>query len=117
MIDVPENLPIDETDFCSVIGNIMENALTAVSKMSPEDRHIELAVSFQYGNELYIAQTNKAAYDSQKLSHKVKLTIGDKGSGIGLKSIKATAERYNGYANFYIKDEEFHSDVLLKARA
>ena len=43
-ISVPENMEIESTDICSIVLNLMDNAIEAVSALPPEERRIELEV-------------------------------------------------------------------------
>lgn len=125
VFSIPEELPIDETDLCSVVGNILENAISAASKVPSEKRFINLNISFLYDSELYIVSSNSCENKSKKwIQHSdrneendfsaYQIPTGLKGSGTGLKSIKATAEYYGGSASFFVKDNAFYVNVMLK---
>ena len=111
-IYIEKDLLIDNVDLCSIVGNILENAVLACADVPEEKRFIHVVISLEQGNELYIAISNSF---SGKLRQKKDryLSTHKSGSGIGLISITATAEQYGGSANFSHADGIFYSDVLM----
>ena len=56
MIDIPDFCKIDGTDLCNVIGNLLENAITACQDVPEGERSIKLYIENPDQNEyLYIA--------------------------------------------------------------
>lgn len=115
-IKLPETLYIDNVDLCSIVGNILENAIAACCGVAEERRFIRLTLSVEQGNELYIAVSNSFSGELRCKSGRY-LSTRKGGSGIGLTSIAATAERCGGTANFSHDDGVFYSDVMLVNRA
>ena len=111
-IRLPEKLWIESIDLCSIIGNILENAITACSEIPEEKRFIQLIISAEQGHELYIAVSNSFS-GKLKMKKDRYLSTHKGGSGIGLFSVAATAERYDGTANFTHDNNVFYSDVML----
>ena len=114
-INLPDSLYIDNTDLCSVLGNILENAIIACQDVPVNDRFLTITVSKEQGTELYIAASNSF---SGRVNHKGGRYFSTKqgGSGIGLISIIATAERYGGSADFYHEGKVFYSNVMMENR-
>lgn len=111
-IIVPEDLEIDETDLCVVFGNVLENALEACRRITVGERFIKLNSQF-IGNKLYIVVDNpfsgevrfkNGVYLSQKR---------EAASGIGIISVMAIAEKYDGDAIFETNDQIFRVSVFL----
>ena len=91
----------------------MENAIAGCRTVRPEARYFCLTTEVRHGNRLYIVSTNrfdgnvrkgKGGYRSTKHS----------GTGIGLASITAVAEKYGGSAKASHSDTELFVDVALK---
>ena len=101
-IELPDELQVSDVDLCTIIGNILENAVRACAAVPEEKRNLALTVQVRNNHRLYIVATN--AFDG---------TVRRQGSGIGLKSIQACAEKYGGTASFSHDGLEFHSDVML----
>jgi len=111
-ISVPEELYIDSIDLCSIVGNILENAITACLDVPVKKRSIHAVISEEQNRELYIAISNSFSGKlHQKKDHYISTHKG--GMGIGLISVAATASRYNGTAVFSHDDTTFYSDVML----
>ena len=111
-IDIPDILPVSDVDLCSIVGNILENAITACSAVPEEQRHIHLAMLVQNGNRLFIVATNSYSGPLYKRNGSY-LSSHRHGKGIGLRSIAETAAKYGGKSEFSHNDSEFHSNVML----
>ena len=109
---LPEELFIDNVDLCSIIGNILENAVTACRDIPVEKRFIHFVLSMEQGNEIYIAISNSFSGKLRKIKDRY-LSTHKGGNGIGLLSIAAAAERYGGMADFSNQGEVFYSDIML----
>ena len=111
-VALPEDVDIDDTDLCIVIGNILENAVNACRNITDGSRYIQLTVAVKNGN-LCIVAVNPY---SGKLRHKDGryYSTNRKGSGIGLSSITSVAEKNGGTAQFHHENGEFFSDVIMK---
>lgn len=114
-IALPDPLQVNAIDLCSVLGNILDNAIDACRDIPESDRFIALTVSPEQGGELYIAASNSF---NGKPKHKGQRYFSTKrgGSGIGLISIAATAEQYGGSADFYHEGNVFYSNVMMVNR-
>ncbi|MDE5885393.1 MAG: GHKL domain-containing protein [Oscillospiraceae bacterium] len=112
-IELPESLTISELDMAALFGNILENAISACVTLPENERYFNLTTEIRHGNRLYIVSTNsfdgkvrkgKDGYYSTKHS----------GHGIGLISIAAAAEKYDGSAQIRNSSKEFFVDVVMK---
>ncbi len=110
-ISLPENLSISDIDLCGILGNILENAVLACRNLKEEDRFIDLTVRHDASGLLIVATNSFDGRAEIKDGHY--LSTKSHGSGIGLKSIASTAEKYGGSAKFSHMDGEFYSDVVI----
>ena len=110
-IELPEKLPIPETDFCVLIGNLLENALEAC-KAQGSDPFIRVLIQQNQMSSITVAVDNSSFYrpvwDGQKL-----LSSKHPGNGIGTESVRYIAKRYKGDARFEWKDGVFYASVML----
>lgn len=111
-IQVPKNLAFDATDLTIVLGNSIENALRAVHEANRTvEMRINLACRF-IESKLIIVVTNP-------YTTKIKTdSIGDiistkKDGGLGLKSIRVIADKYNGDVNVHYDDKIFSVYVTM----
>ena len=91
-------LPIEDTDLCILLGNLIDNALEAVK--NTEEKIIYIHLNFikdilvikimnPYNNESFSTETSK----DNKMYH-----------GIGLKSVERIVEKYNGDFSITMQD-------------
>ncbi len=112
-IDLPGNLgAIPDSDFCSILGNLLDNAIIACKTIPDGDRFIDLSIRCENNATIYIAVAN-SFNGVTRLRNGVYRSTHKHGSGIGLESVKVTSERYKGAASFSHEDKEFYSEVML----
>lgn len=109
-VRLPETLPVSDVDICSMIGNILDNAVTACRKA--EEKRIQITVLPENAAQLYIVAVNSFNGVVKQEGEKYLSTV-RKGSGIGLSSVASTAESYGGVARFSHKGTEFYSNVAI----
>lgn len=112
-IDLPKTSLLSETDFCSLIGNLIENAIDGSMTMPQPQRKHSLTILTKNKNTLYIVSTNSFKENIKQTNGKYVSTKKD-GTGIGISSICMTAEKYGGTANFHHTDNEFCADIILR---
>lgn len=107
---------IAEFDLCSILGNLLDNALEASAEPGMEERVIELAIRRQ--NEmLYISCSNP--YKGERIPENGQLatTKADKSRhGIGLASVSRIARKYHGIVKVQTENQIFQVQVLLNDR-
>lgn len=109
--EIPRELPIRGADLSVILGNLLENALTAASKAEEGNRYINLNILYT-AQILVITVDNPFAgeikktgdtYISQKPNH----------LGLGIASITSIAQSYDGGIEFTHEDHVFHASVML----
>ena len=112
------NLPITATDFCAILGNLLDNAIEGIRRIAepPANPLIHLAFSRSW-DMFYVYCTNPCEPSTLAPKKGLFLTSKKKNEpglhGIGLHSIEAIAERAEGRAEFYTEANEFHAKVVL----
>lgn len=106
--NIPVALTISELDLCSIIGNLLDNAIDACLELPIEERLIRIYMEMK-GNYLYFALTNTAG--GKKKKH-FKTTKGE-GHGLGIARIDAIVKKYGGYVTRASEDGAFSTEVLL----
>lgn len=107
-------LPIDETDFCSLLGNLLDNAIEAIQRL-PQDKPRHILLKFAKTRDmLYITCINNVnmntihreggKYLSSKRKHK---------PGYGLASIRRTVEQAGGLFQFQILQEKAIAEIMI----
>ena len=110
-VALPEELKIRDTDLCIVIGNLLENAIEASEK--EENKRIKLRInrSNEYicmlVSNLYNGEIKKghSGYYSRKREFK--------DTGIGLSSVSAVVEKYDGRMEIDHTNGEFNVFIMM----
>ncbi|MEE3467918.1 MAG: GHKL domain-containing protein [Eubacterium sp.] len=112
-IVVPEELSVSSSDLCSIIGNLLENAIAACAAVPEDDRYIDLSINTtEDDGYLCIVMTNPYAGTLRKVGDHYVSTKRN-GSGIGLSSAASIVSQYGGVARFTDENGEFCSDVMI----
>ena len=112
LLDLPEQLPVAEVDYCSVLGNLVENAILATAELEESKRWVEVVSQEVTDHALGINVRNTFAgeveFDRDGLpkAHK-------RSHGVGLPSVVATVQRYNGGLDVQTQDGEFFAGAIM----
>lgn len=104
---------IDIIDLCTIIANLLDNAIEAYIECNDYDIRINL----DYINNSYRIEISNTIKGSVLSGNKtLKTSKSDtKNHGIGIKSIKSRAEKYNGKTEFTEENGQFVARVWLMA--
>lgn len=103
---------IEDIDWCSLLGNLLDNAIEACGRCSC-DTFIELQIR---SDEDRIDITVKNSSEAIKTDGKNNLLTSKKNSGehgYGTKIIKNIIKKYNGHYDFYMEDKVFYNSIVL----
>lgn len=106
--EIPVALTISELDLCTIISNLVDNAIDACSRLPVEQRLIRIYMEMK-GNYLYFSIINTADGGKKKNF----LTTKGEGHGFGLHRVDAIVKKYGGYIKRASEDESFSTEVLL----
>ncbi len=113
LLDIPDPLTISELDLCSLLGNLLENAIAGCRTVPEDQRTFSLSIVLKNTRCLYIVSAN--SFDGTVKKNKDGyLSTKRGGDGMGLFSIKTIAEKYNGVAYISNNSHEFFVNVMLK---
>lgn len=110
-VALPEELKIRDTDLCIVIGNLLENAIEASKKeknkriklrINRSNEYICMLVSNLYNGEI---KKGHSGYYSRKREFK--------DTGIGLSSVSAVVEKYDGRMEIDHTNGEFNVFIMM----
>ena len=113
---IPPALNIDVADIVTIVGNLLDNALDAVSKV--EDKMIKLDI--EYSREsLFVKIDNSfdgvVKYEKRADSEDEYIITGKNSGehGYGLKNIRKSVEKYDGHIDISHDENIFSVGVLL----
>lgn len=115
-IQMSDTPVIPETEFCVLLGNLLENALDACQTGRSESKTSQPFIrvcAVQTGTStLSITVDNTSVFKPTWINEKLVSTKAA-GSGIGTESIRMIAEQYHGDARFEWRDGVFYASVML----
>lgn len=105
---------ISEVDMISMLGNLLDNAVTAASKKE-KDSLVKVRIFMQNeGNICVVKIVNDFVEDLVEEGGKLLTTKKDGGlHGLGISSVNRTAEKYNGFLEHYVENNQFISVLVL----
>ena len=112
-LNVSQNVVISDYELCSVVGNILDNALAAAKEVNDESSKILFAADTKANGDLYIVISNPYSGAIRKNNNSFASTKKG-GHGIGLESVKAIVSKNNGYCNFRFDSKVFYSEIMLR---
>ncbi len=113
-IVVPPDLPYEEVSLCSLLSNLMDNAIEGAAQSGQENPVITVQI-IPRQDYLFFRVINPVRSDlSTQRILSLRTTKKDKRShGYGTGVIRSVAEGYQGSANFDVKDGNFIADIML----
>ena len=108
----PGDIPVRESDYCAILGNLLENALRAVGGLPEERRKIKVISSMLSDSMIGLSVDNpfegKLSFGKNGLPRSER----EKG-GLGLISVSNMVHRYGGFMNIKTDDNIFSVDILM----
>ena len=108
-------LPIEETLFCALVGNLLENAIEGVQRIHdpaiPKQVHLRFARS---RDVFFISCRNTVAPDTVRQRDEAFLSSKRRGQqGLGIPSIRSTVQSAGGNCSFGVDGEGFTVEIEL----
>lgn len=111
-LSLPKDLPLRESEYCVILGNLLENALRAVKNLPNEHRYVNVISSLLSDTIIGISVDNpfsgKIKFKRNGLPRSSR-----EGHGIGLVSVMNTVKRYNGTMKVTAEKNIFSVDIVL----
>ena len=102
---------VEDIDLCNLIGNLLDNAISAAEKCDSDLRLIEVKIS-SAGSRLVVIVRNSIYAPVLKDNPELKSTKQEASEhGFGVKTVKYIAEKYNGTFDFFEEGLTFISRV------
>lgn len=111
---IPEGLAMTDVELCSLLGNLLDNAIEACEKLPSGERYLRVYID-RFKGQFYLSVQNasppvhreKDAFRTTKAgSH-----------GFGLSRIDRIAKKYGGYVNRQYEEGVFATELLLPLNA
>lgn len=112
------SLPIHVSDFCSIVGNLLDNAIEGVARIQPAPASPSIRLAFSRSWDMFYIYCENPCNPSTIIKEKDHFVSSKQKNepgihGIGLHSINAIADRDEGRVEFYIENNIFYAKVVL----
>lgn len=108
--NVPESLPMSDVELCSMLGNMLDNAVEACGTLPEEERFMRVYIGKLKG-QLYLSVQNSAG--KVRKSKNTYLSTKEGEHGYGLFRIDRVAKKYGGYVNRQNEEGVFATEILI----
>ena len=108
--NVPDKLPMSDVELCSMLGNILDNAVEACGTLPEEERFMRVYIGKLKG-QLYLSVQNSAGKVRKKKNTYLSTKEGE--HGYGLFRIDRVAKRYGGYVNRQNEEGVFATEIMV----
>jgi len=108
--NIPNDLPISDVELCSVLGNMLDNAIEACSKLPVEERFIRIYIG-QIKGQFYLSVQNSAGKLRKEKGYYLSTKEGE--HGFGLFRIDRVAKKYGGYVNRQNEEGVFAAEIMI----
>ena len=111
-VSLPEKLTIDNADLCSLVMNVLDNAIDASKKESKGSISIQIYIEKSY---LFISVCNKSSVDVLKANPQLKTSKPDpENHGIGMRIVRSIVTKYEGALRSYMQFDNYIVEIMLK---
>lgn len=113
-IGVPPELPFEEIDLCSLLMNLLDNAIEAVADLPAPERIVQLGMLADQGM-LVLKVENPCSQAPQTDEEGHLLTTKDDAGmhGYGTRLVRKIAQKYDGVADFSFHEGTFTAKAML----
>jgi sensor histidine kinase regulating citrate/malate metabolism len=109
-LNIPATIGIDDSDIVTIIGNLLDNSLEALANLNSQaEKTLTLNVALDKGT-LLIKSENP--YNGEIKENFATIKQGEE-HGHGLKNIKRSVEKYDGYMKISHENNIFAVNILL----
>ena len=111
-MDLPAELPLNESEYCAVLGNLVENALKAVKNLPEGERWVKVISALL--SETIIGLSVENPFSGRVEFGRDGLPSADReGHGTGLMSVRNIVKRHQGSMNITAENSIFSVDIVF----
>lgn len=113
-LKIPIKMNFSNADLCVILGNALDNAIEATSKLQQKERSVKLAIQYVQNNLSIVVMNSFNGNLKRESSGRLVTTKPDVSNhGIGLRSIQKAVEIYNGIMHIDSNENIFTLKILL----
>lgn len=107
---IPERLPVSDTEFCVIFGNLLDNAIEACEQIADkDDRFIRIYIGM-FQKQFYLSVTNSTAQTERITAYH---TTKGSNHGFGLQRIDHIINKHQGFLNRKNEPGVFVTEIML----
>ncbi len=114
--NVPEHLKMTDVELCSVLGNMLDNAIEACAALPENERFMRVYIGRLKG-QLYLSVQNSAGKVRKEKGEYISTKSDSKEHGYGLFRIDRIAKKYGGYVNRQNEEGVFAAEIMIPLTA
>lgn len=103
---------IDDIDWCSLLGNLLDNAIEACCKCQ-SDTYIDVQIKTDNDKVDITIKNTLSLIENDSDNNLISLKENSSEHGFGTKIIKNIIKKYHGQYDFYIEDNMFYNTMTL----
>ncbi|MBQ8515574.1 MAG: sensor histidine kinase [Ruminococcus sp.] len=107
---IPHGTPMTDVELCSVLGNLLDNAMEACEKLPVDTRFLRVYIH-KFKGQFYLSVQNSAGEVRRKNGVFCSSKQGD--HGFGLFRIDRIAKKYGGYVNRQYEEGVFATELMI----
>lgn len=111
---IPDRLPMSDVELCSVLGNMLDNAVEACGALPENERFIRVYIG-QLKKQFYISVQNSAGRVRREKGSYLSTKQGE--HGYGLFRIDRIVGKYGGYVNRQNEEGVFATEIMIPISA
>ncbi|MGN1021393.1 MAG: sensor histidine kinase [Aristaeellaceae bacterium] len=113
---VPRQLPFRDEDICSLLSNLLDNAMEAAAQSGKENPEVEISIlpRQEYLFFRVINPVDSAIPEKRRMTLETTKTRHTELHGFGTRIIRRIAERYHGSVKYSMREGNFITDVMLE---
>ena len=112
-VEFPSNTDIRTTDICTILGNLMDNAIDGSKDMENAEICLKICRVHQF-IVIRISNTiSRQPLIDEKTGRLITAKEDKERHGWGMQSVKAALEKYNGTMKYQFSETEFKITVML----
>lgn len=100
-------IPVGDYDLCTILGNILDNCITACRICNNGDKYISISIETTDDDRFVIHCENRAPEEETTRSRR------SINHGFGMNNIQHAVEKYHGYYVFKHSGDIFYTDIMV----
>ena len=107
---IPDQMPMSDVELCSILGNLLDNAVEASSLLPKGERFMRVYIGRLKG-QFYLSVQNSAGRVRRVKGEYLSTKKGE--HGYGLFRIDRVVKKYNGYVNRQNEEGIFATEIMI----